>query len=168
MKKGTVVSLLVTLLLVLLPLTAFAGFTISPTILAGQTTNVGVVKITGNADGSLTLVYMLKGAQGWCMTDSAVHLGLALDDFPQNPGGAIPGQFDYQYDFGGCVKTATVTIPDPPGDKGNVYIAIHLSVYGPGGVQETGWVVRCGNLEGGQFPGSNWSAWLLFPSNAWY
>lgn len=166
MKKGMLVSVLVALLLALLPLTTFASFTISPAILAGQTTNVGVIKITGNADGSLTLTYMLKA--GWCMTNSAVHLGLSLDDFPQNAGGAIPGQFDYQYDWGGCVKAATVTIQDPPGDKGNVYIAVHLNLYGPNGQQETGWVVRCGNLEGGQFPGSNWSAWLLFPANAWY
>ncbi len=168
MKKGTWISIAVTLLLILLPMTTFASYTISPQIMAGQNQSAGVVKITGNPDGSLTLVYMLKGGAGWCMTDSAVHTGLTLDDFPQNSGGAIPGQFDYQYDFGGCVKGATVTIADPAGYKGDLTIAIHVNVIGPDGQQETGWVVRCGNLEGGQFPGSNWSAWLLFPAAAWY
>jgi hypothetical protein len=151
-----------------LSVTAFAGYTISPTILAGQNINVGSVKITGNADGSLTFDFMLKGGQGYCITDAAIHVGLLLDDFPQNPGGAIPGQFDYKYDFGGCVSAATVTISDPPGDKGDIYIAVHVNVYGPDGQQETGWVVRCGDLEGAQFPGRNWSAWISFPADAWY
>jgi hypothetical protein len=155
------------LLLVLIVTPVLAGYTISPTILAGQTTNVGVVKVTGNADGSLTLVYMLKGGQGWCMTETQVHVGLSLDDFPQNNGGAIPGQFDYKEQFDPCTSNFTLVIYDPPGDKGDVYIAIHLVVIGPGGQEETGWVVRCGNLEGGQFPGNNWSAWILFPAAAW-
>ncbi|NLF12547.1 MAG: hypothetical protein GX597_12240 [Anaerolineaceae bacterium] len=166
MKKGTLVSIFVALLLVLLPLTAFASYTLSPRILAGQNQFAGVIKVTGNADGSLTLVYMLRA--GWCMTDSAVHTGLSLDDFPQNSGGAIPGQFDYQYDFGGCVNSATVTIADPAGYKEHTYVAVHVNVYGPDGAQETGWTVNCGDLEAGQFPGSNWSAFFQVPVNAWY
>lgn len=161
-------SLLVAgVLAVLIVTPVLAGYTISPKILAGQTIFAGVVKITGNPDGSLTLNYMLRGGAGFCMTDSAVHVGLSLDDFPQNSGGAIPGQFDYQYDFNGCVSTFTATIADPPGYKGDVYIAIHVNVTLPDGTQETGWTVRCGDLEGGQFPGSNWSAWIWFPTAAW-
>lgn len=156
------------LLTVLVVTPVLASYTISPRLLAGQTLFAGVVKVTGNADGSITFAFMLRSGAGWCMTDAAIHIGESLDDFPQNSGGAIPGQFDYQYDFGGCVTGATITIADPPGFKGDLYLAIHANVFGPDGVQQTAWVVNCGDLEAGQFPGSNWSAYFRLPANAWY
>lgn len=171
MKKILYATLMALLITVMITSPVFASYTVSPKILAGQGiggTYVGVVKITGNADGSITFQFMLKGGAGFCITDAAIHTGLSLADFPQNPGGAIPGQFDYQYDFGGCISNVIITIPDPAGYKDNTYIAIHVNVFGPDGFQETGWVVNCGNLEGGQFPGNNWSAWLRLPVNAWY
>lgn len=171
MKKILYATLMSLLITVMITTPVFAGYTISPKILAGQGIDgvfVGVVKITGNADGSLTFGFMLKGGQGYCIKDAAIHVGLTLADFPQNNGGAIPGQFDYKYDFGGCITNAVVTIVDPVGYKGDIYIAIHVNVIMPDGTQETGWVVRCGDLEGGQFPGKNWSAWIWFPTAAWY
>jgi hypothetical protein len=168
MKKLLHSLFIVTMLAVLVITPVLAGYTISPSILAGQNTHVGVVKITGNADGTMTLDFMLKGGQGYCITKWDMHAGLTLNDFPTNNGGAIPGQFDYHSDFEGCVTKDTFTF-DPPGDKGDVYLAIHVVVYG--GLEdfdeETGWVVRCGNLQGAQFPGNNWSAWILFPTAAW-
>ncbi len=154
------------LLTTLITTTAFAG-SVSPTILAGKTINVGTANVTGNPDGSFTIRLFIR--QGYCLTDAAIHSGLSLADFPQNRGGAIPGQFDYKNDFGGCVShPPTITIDDPAGGFGDkVYIAIHVNVYGPDGQQNTGWVVRCGNLEGGQFHGKNWSAYFIFPANAW-
>jgi len=170
MRKVVYISIAAVLLMALLPASALAQVsenTISPKILAGQTDFAGVVKITGNADGTLTFAFMLRGGAGYCMTDAAIHLGLSLDDFPQNSGGAIPGQFDYKYDFDGkCVTGLTTTIP-APGGKVDTYIAVHVNVILPDGTQETGWVVRCGDLEGAQFPGSNWSAWILYPARAW-
>jgi hypothetical protein len=103
------------------------------------------------------------------MTESAVHVGLSLADFPQNNGGAIPGQFDYKTDHTGCIRGFTYQIPVDSAWYGNeIYIATHAVVTGPDGQQETAWAVNCGNLEGGQFPGSNWSAYIIFPANAWY
>lgn len=170
MKKILYAITMTLILSAMVTTTVFAGYTISPKILAGQGDALdfeGVIKITGNADGSLTFYPMLK--TGWCVTDMAIHIGLSLDDFPQNDGGAIPGKFDYQYDFGECItRVPAFSIADPPGDKGDIYIAIHMNVYGPDGVQETAWVVRCGDLEGAQFPGANWSAWMFFPAAAWY
>lgn len=175
MKKilyATVMALIIT---AMVATTVFASYIISPRILFGQTLFGGVVKVTGNSDGSITLDYMIAGGQGWCMTETAIHVGLSLDDFPMNSGGVIPGQFDFKYDFGGCITGFTTTIfPDPIEPQwaylDSVYIAIHvvgdnatLGKYG-----ETGWVVNCGNLEGGQFPGRNWSAYFRLPSNAWY
>jgi hypothetical protein len=142
------------------------GYTVSPRILAGQTEFAGVLKVTGNADGSITLDYMLRGGAGWCMTETQIHMGTSLSDFPQNNGGAISGQFDYKYEFDTCITDWSITIPtDFHGQL--VYIAVHVDVIGPDG-EETGWVVNCGNLEGGQFPGNNWSAYFQLPRNAWY
>lgn len=167
MKKLGYSVIVVLLMTVMITSTALAGHTISPTILAGKNENAGVVKITGNSDGTMTLEWMLTGGKGYCMTEWAVHAGASLDDFPTNKGGAIPGKFDYKSHFSGCIAKDSLTI-DPPGGKGDpVYIAIHIVVITPDGDEETGWVVRCGDLEGGQFPGKNWSAWLLFQGSDW-
>lgn len=145
--------------------TALAGTTLSFKIIAGQTQLAGIVDITPEDNGDLTLNFKLL--KNWCMTDAAIHTGLTLEDIPQNNGGAIPGQFDTKLNFGGCVNTFGPVTIDPAGFKEDVYIAIHLNVFDRYGVQETAWVVKCGDIEGGQFPGSNWSAWLLFPAKAW-
>jgi hypothetical protein len=167
MKRATYLSILVILLLAVLPVTAFAGYTISPRLLAGQTEFAGVVKITGDHDW-LVVEFMLRAGAGWCMTESAVHVGLSLDDFPQNSGGAIPGQFDYKAVHDPCTSKYTYRIP-VQGDwyRNQIYIATHAVVIGPDGEEETAWAVNCGDLEGGQFPGSNWSAYITFPANAW-
>ncbi len=167
MKRKTIVATLVAVLL-LLPITAFASYSISPRIVTWNRVDVGVVKVTGNADGSLTLDYMLKGAQGWCMTQSSVHVGLTPYDFPLSEIGAMPKEFDYQYSFGSCVASATRTIVDPPGDKGSLYIAIYVEVVNPDGGRQTAWVWGCPCLPGGKFPGRNGSAYFVFPSQAWY
>jgi hypothetical protein len=127
-----------------------------------------VVQIYGNQE-TLTVHFFLRAGAGWCMNESAVHVGLTLDEFPQNNGGAIPGQFDYKTDHSYCVRGYTYQIPVKPEWYGNqIYIATHAVVTTPDGGQETAWAVNCGNLEGGQFPGSNWSAYIVFPRNAWY
>jgi hypothetical protein len=102
------------------------------------------------------------------MTESAVHVATSIVDFPQNNGGAIPGQFDYKTDHDGCVTSFTYEIPvDSTWYGMQIYIATHAVVIGPDGVEETAWAVNCGNLEAGQFPGNNWSAYTEFPANAW-
>jgi hypothetical protein len=163
MKKLLYSIVLVLALTALIAVPVFAATTISPTILVGQHENAGSVKITRNGDGTMTLEWMLKGGQGYCMTEWQVHAGASLADFPTNKGGAIPGQFDYKSSFTGCVARDTLTI-DPPGDvTDDVFLAVHIVVITPDGDEETGWVVRCGDLEGAQFPGRNWSAWVYFP-----
>jgi hypothetical protein len=167
MKKVTYSLFIAALLAILVTSTALAGYTISPRLLAGQTGFAGVVKITGDAD-FLTIEFQLRSGAGWCLEESAVHVGLSLDDFPQNHGGVIPGQFDYKADHN-CASGFTYQIPTDNAWYGNqIYIATHAVVTGPDGQQETAWAVNCGNLEGGQFPGKNWSAYIIFPANAWY
>lgn len=163
MKKSAVSLTIVALLVALSTATVF-GYPIGPTLLAGQTARAGHVRITGNAD-SLTVEFRM--VRGWCLEKTHVHVGLSLDDFPQNKGGAIPGKFDYKADHD-CARGFTHNIPLQDGWYGNaVFIATHAVVTGPDGQRETGWAVNCGNLEGGQFPGRNWSAYIVFPANAW-
>lgn len=175
MKKIFYAMVMALVITAMVTTTVFASYVISPRILFGQTMFGGVVKVTGNSDGSITFEYMIAGGQGWCMTETAIHVGLSLDDFPTNPGGVIPGQFDFKPDITGCITSFTITIfPDPVEPQwaylDSVYIAIHVVGDNPtsGMYGETGWVVNCGNLEGGQFPTNNWSAYFRLPTNAWY
>jgi hypothetical protein len=164
--KKSAVSLTIVALLVALTTTTALAYPIQPRLLAGQSGFAGVVRITGDAN-FLTVTFMLRSGQGWCLEESAVHVGLSLDDFPQNKGGAIPGKFDYKADHD-CARGYTYVIPVDPAWYGNqLYIAAHAVVIAPDGTRETGWAVNCGNLEGGQFPGRNWSAYIIFPANAW-
>lgn len=167
MKKALFIMLLVVLLTATITSAVFAGYEISPQLIAGQNESAGVVKIFGDAN-FLTVEFMLKGGEGWCMTESQVHVGLTLADIPQNSGGAIPGQFDYKTDHDGCVSGFTYQIPTDATWYGKkIYIATHAVVIGPDGVEETGWGVNCGNLAAQQFPGNNWSAYIIFLANAW-
>ena len=167
MKKLLYSLVVVFALTALIASPALAGYTISPQLLAGQSMFAGVVKISGDTD-FLTVEFRLAGGQDWCLNESQVHVALAVEDFPQNKGGAIPGQFDYKAGHN-CVNGFTYQIPVDPSWYGQqVYIATHAVVTGPDGVEETAWAVNCGNLEGGQFPGKNWSAYTIFPANAWY
>lgn len=170
MKKLLYSFVILLVLTALVTTPVLASYTISPRLLAGQTMFAGVVKTTGYND-YLHLEIQVRGGAGWCMTASQVHVGLSLAEFPQNSGGAIPGQFDYKQSYGSCITTATYNIPIA--GKGwfgqRIYIAVHAVVNGPNGlVGETAWAVNCGNLEGGQFPGNNWSAYYQLPANAWY
>jgi hypothetical protein len=105
---------------------------------------------------------------GFCVYDMAVHVDQDLANFPQNGGGAIPGQFEYKYD-NGCVTsyTFTISLADEGLEIGDtVFIAAHGVVRFPDGTEETGWGARCGCLWGAQFPGSNWSAYIEYPVHA--
>lgn len=169
MKKILHILFVVGVLTAMITTPVLAGTTISPRLLAGQTNFAGVIKVSGYPD-YLHFVFTIRGGAGWCMTDAAIHVGLSLDEFPQNAGGAIPGQFEFQYDFGGCIVGATIDVPiTGRGWYGNwIYVAVHANVIGPDGQQETAWTVNCGDLEGNQFPGNNWSAYFRYPANAWY
>lgn len=166
MKKIAYSLIVVFLLTAMVVSTALAGYTISPALLAGKHGFAGVVKISGDAD-FLTVTFMLRSGAGWCLQESHVHVGSSLSDFPQNKGGAIPGQFDYKASHE-CASSYTLQIPVQAGWYGNqIFLATHAVVKTPDGTEETSWAVNCGNLEAGQFPGKNWSAYIIFPANAW-
>lgn len=174
--KKLILSIVLALLLSTIFLPAAFGYTISPTIYIGQFTKAGYMKITPNADGSITLEFMMKGGEGWCLTEAQVHVGTSLDDFPVNP--TRPGHFDYKL-YGPdalCTTKLTRTIypneMDPQWAHGDhIYMAIHTVVDNPflGIYDETGWTVRCGVKEEHYFEYDKWASglWLEILPYEW-
>jgi hypothetical protein len=176
MTRIALLSVVVALVVVLTPASVLAGYQVSPRLMAGQDTFVGVVQISGDP-GGLTAHFMLRGGAGWCMTESAVHVvpvvagdvDAALAQIPQNRNGnPIPGHFDYKADHD-CVTDYVLSIPVDGLYGSELLFAIHAVVIGPEGQEETAWTINCGGTFGPQpLPGANWGFYALFPSGAWY
>ncbi|MDW7739074.1 MAG: hypothetical protein SCJ97_03305 [Bacillota bacterium] len=73
---------------------------------AGQNIEVGSVFVWNDSENLFVLYKLSEGAleDGWCISETHLHVGKSLDEFPlagrqQNP---VPGQFDYS-DPHGCV-----------------------------------------------------------------
>ncbi len=125
----------------------------------------GFVRVWNDAENIYVRYWMRAGH---CLLESHLHLATDLDDIPQGPGGAIPGQFEYQTKHDPCVTNFVYTIPlTDIGDEGvgardTVFIAAQAVVRLPDGTVETAWGVNCGNLDAQQFPGANWSAYIKY------
>lgn len=175
--KKIMLSIVIALLLSTMFVPAAFGRTFGPTIYFGQDLIGGYMRVTPNADGSITLVYMMKGSAGWCMTESAVHVGRSLDDFPTNPSGmTIPGHFDFKV-YGPdspCITRLEVTL-HPYADQWSygehIYMAIHVVGDNPqlGLYEETGWSVRCGVKAEHYFNYDMWAGglWLEIVEEDW-
>lgn len=177
--KKTYLSIIIALLISMMLVPAAFGRTLGPTIYFGQDLVGGFMRVTPKADGSIELVYMMRGGQGWCMTESAVHVGRSLDDFPKNPVGmAIPGHFDFKV-YGPdapCIRGLTVTLtPDPVNPQWaygeHIFMAIHVVGDNPqlGLFEETGWAVRCGVKAEHYFNNDMWAGglWLEITPADW-
>jgi len=97
-------------------------------LLAGQNINVGTVTVTNDA-GNLYVEYKITDPN-WCISETHVHVGDSLDDFPlagkqKNP---VPGQFDYSMKHDPCVTEYTVTIPISADWGTTLKIAAHAVV----------------------------------------
>jgi len=97
-------------------------------LLASQNIEVGVVKVWNDTE-NLYVKYMVDAP--WCLSETHVHVGVSLTDFPlagkqKNP---IPGQFDYSESHD-CVTEYIYVIPlnDGPWDFEEVFIAAHAVV----------------------------------------
>ena len=77
---------------------------------AGQDILVGYVTVTNDYE-TIYIEYQLN--EGWCMTETHVHVGEELGDFPLAGrwGNPVPGQFDYKNDHDPCVISYTYEIP---------------------------------------------------------
>lgn len=170
MKKLLLALVIVALFAIVFSTTASA-YTVGATLVTAQVNDPTQAEATGyvhieNDDDYIYVKYWMKA--GYCVYDMAVHVDQDLADFPQNNGGAIPGQFEYKYD-NGCVGEYTfkISLADESLEIGDtVIIAAHGVVRFPDGTEETGWGARCGCLTGAQFPGNNWSAYIEYPVHA--
>jgi hypothetical protein len=95
---------------------------------AGQDTEVGHVEVTNDTD-YLYVKYVTD--EGWCMTETHLHIAESLGEFPNAgmTGNVIPGDFNYKADHDPCVTEHEETVPLgewPAGTK--LYIAAHAVV----------------------------------------
>lgn len=104
-------------------------------------------------------------AEGWCLTETHLHIAISLGDIPQKNGNPIPGQFDISR-FLICAISDEIGIPLEnfdlaPGDM--IYVASHASLvenlpveYSDGPLEETAWG------DGEPFAGANWATYFTY------
>jgi hypothetical protein len=160
MKKLAFLLIGVALLAALFPV-AVSAYMVSAELIAGGTESAGVVQVWNDTE-NLYVKYWMKGAQGWCLNQTHLHVATSLDDIPRTKKGSPkPGHFDYQGDHD-CVSMFTYTIPLEWEIGTELFIAAHAVVTGPSG-EETAWGVRCGDLDSVQFTGPGWAAYMVYP-----
>lgn len=79
-------------------------------LIAGKTKNIGNVKVTNDLD-SLYIYY--ETVDMWYLTESKIHVGKNLEDFPfaGRSGNPVPGKFDLQFVHNNGTKDFQVSIP---------------------------------------------------------
>lgn len=174
MKRLLLVLVVVLMLTVVVTNSAAAALgPVGATFYLGQTEKAGYVAIWEEVveEGVSSIIHVhYRMKLGYCLDETHVHVGDDIADIPQNSGGAIPGQFDFGQMHVPCKTSVEYLIPINYADFTDGMDGAYphegpdaiLAVHGVVG-EETGWAVRCGNLEGGQLPGSNWSAYIWFP-----
>ncbi|MCK4730839.1 MAG: hypothetical protein KAT65_00145 [Methanophagales archaeon] len=81
-----------------------------------------------NDDDNLYVKYV---TDGWCLTETHLHIDISLDGIPQKKGNPIPGRFDYKTEHD-CVTEYTYAIPQDWDYCPELYIAAHAVVCKPG------------------------------------
>jgi len=126
MKKIVFWPMIAAVFIMLYPAAGLAATEESPFVspmLAGQTIPVGEVRVW-NDDMNVYVKYVITNPD-WCMTETHLAVEQNLEDIPQNPGGPIPGQFEYSDELD-CAPEHIYTIPFTSGNQ--VYIAAHAAV----------------------------------------
>ena len=102
------------------------------TLFAGQDMDVGVVNVSNDGD-YIYVEYVLNEdaiEEGWCITETHVHIGTSLTDFPLEGrwGNPAPGQFDYKEYHDPCVDNVNYEIPIDPEWGKDLLIATHAAL----------------------------------------
>ena len=63
-------------------------------LVAGQNIKVGIVDVWNDGD-NLYVKYDIT-EEGWCLTETHLHVAISLEDIPQKNGNPPPGKFDYK------------------------------------------------------------------------
>lgn len=95
-------------------------------LLAGQNMDVGDVIV--QRVGDILYVKYVITEDGWCLTETHLHVADSLGGIPQTKkGNPIPGQFDYKEEHG-CVTEYAYPPIDVSGLGMTLYIAAHAAV----------------------------------------
>lgn len=96
------------------------------TLWAGQNIDIGTVTV---ANDGVNLYVEYQTMDGWCMTETHLHVATSWEEIPQKNGNPIPGKFDHKTEHDPCVTEYTYTIllnGWVPGTE--LYIAAHAAV----------------------------------------
>jgi hypothetical protein len=128
MKKALALLTLMTFLLIL-PAGVLAHTEADPFVadlLAGQYIYAGDLLVWNDGDN----LYVKYELDGWCMSETHIHVADSLDGIPQTKkGNPIPGKFDHKMEHNPCVTESTYIIPlgDWEPDT-ELYIAAHAAM----------------------------------------
>jgi hypothetical protein len=127
--KKTLALLTIVAFLLILPAAVIAhteGDPFVADLLAGQYMDAGDVLVWNDVD----TLYVKYALDGWCMSETHVHVADAVDGIPQTKkGNPKPGKFDYKMDHDPCVTEYTYEIPLDGWNSGTkLYIAAHAAM----------------------------------------
>lgn len=97
-------------------------------LMAGQNIDVGEVQVW-NDDQNLYVKYIVD-AEGWCLTETHLHVAMSMEEIPQKNGNPIPGQFEYKGEHECELEvTYTIDLSEKVWECGDeLYIAAHAVV----------------------------------------
>ena len=173
--KWLVMLMVVALLLTMIPAlgsSAEAPYAAQYTLFRDQDTRVGNVTVWDDNDNLYVKINIDTG--NWYLSQSHVHVGKEISDFPLTPSGNPRlGHFDYKANYDPLEKVATVTIPLnklPDGSAQDILIAVQAVVVKMDGCtivcDDTAWAGECVWKFGPgstPFPGSNWATYIQYP-----
>jgi hypothetical protein len=114
------------------PVGTVAGDNDTIKLYAGQNMEVGWVDVDNDGTNLYVTYHITK--EGWCMTESHLHVGTSSEDFPMAGGkikNVVPGQFEYKMNHNPCVTQYPYTIPLDGDWEDNLTIAAHAVVEKP-------------------------------------
>jgi len=126
--KRTLALLTVITLLLILPAGVLAHTADDPFVadlLAGKDIPVGEVQVWNDSE----TLYVKYTLDGWCMTETHLHVATSLTGIPQTKkGNPIPGKFEYGTEHDPCVTEYTYEIPLDWDVGTQLFIAAHAAM----------------------------------------
>ena len=170
MKKQSYILVLITILLLLTPVSAITNNEVPTTAIVtdlivdggSELTAMDIGDVTAwNEGGFLYVQYMVVAP--WCISETHLHVAETLEMIPQTKrGNPIPGHFSHKgvYD---CIQMVTIMMPHTHDLCSELMIAAHAEVDNtlnltiePNVMTETAWAVGEG------FPGNNWATYFTY------
>ena len=177
--KWLVILMVVAMLLAMVPAVGASAGIPDPqyTLWRDQDTRVGNVTVWSDQNNLYVRINVdVDGVEGWWLSESHVHVGIDVSDFPLTPSGnPMIGHFKYKDKYDPPMKTATIEIPlrDLPNDwDQGLLIAVQAVVVMMDGCtiicDDTAWAGNC-RYQVGSWPSNffndkgNWATYIIYP-----